>query len=64
LAAAGAPQTNVAGDVASIDNEGWSLYGAPWLQPVATGRKSDGLKNRKNKRKPLLWVCDRCRQKW
>jgi hypothetical protein len=23
-------------------------YGAPWLQPVATGRKSDCLKNRQN----------------
>jgi hypothetical protein len=26
--------------VARTDTEGWSLYGAPWLQPVAIGRKS------------------------
>jgi hypothetical protein len=32
---------------------GWSLYGAPWLQPVAIGRKRDGLESRGNKRKQL-----------
>jgi hypothetical protein len=26
--------------VAKIDNKGWSPYGAPWLQPVASGGKS------------------------
>jgi hypothetical protein len=35
------------------------LYGAPWLQPVATGRKSDGLRNRRNRRKPFAASCDR-----
>src|SRR6266567_7424416 len=29
--------------VSRADNGGWSLYGAPWLQPVATGRKSPTL---------------------
>jgi hypothetical protein len=32
---------------------GWSLYGAPWLQPVAISRKSCGRKSRRNKRNPL-----------
>src|SRR5213596_3221152 len=45
--------------VALSDNEEWSLYGAPWLQPVATGRKSDGLRNRRNKRTPFAAGCDR-----
>jgi hypothetical protein len=39
--------------VASTDYGGWSLCGALWLQSVATGRKFDGLQNRRNKRKPL-----------
>jgi hypothetical protein len=30
------------------------------LQPVATGRKSNGLKNRRNKRKPLPCVATSC----
>jgi hypothetical protein len=47
-------------DVANVDNRRWSLYGAPWLQPVATGRKSDRLKNSRNKRKPLPWTATRC----
>src|SRR5438445_1664017 len=29
------------------------LYGAPWSQPVATGRKSPGPENRQSKPKPL-----------
>jgi pimeloyl-ACP methyl ester carboxylesterase len=32
---------------------GWSLYGAPWLQPVATSGKSARPRSRKNKRIPL-----------
>ena len=39
--------------VAESDNDGWSLYGAPWLQSVATGRKRNTLRNRKNEPKPL-----------
>src|SRR5205823_5061284 len=40
-------------DVAKADNEGWSLYGARWLQPVATTGKSRGPVNRKSKPNPL-----------
>src|ERR687888_2170232 len=39
--------------VADSDNDGWSLYGAPWLQSVATGRKRNTLRNRRNEPKPL-----------
>src|SRR5919204_3901886 len=37
LAAAVTPPTSYALDVSSRDNKGWSLYGAPCLQPVAIG---------------------------
>src|SRR5919204_3020885 len=37
--------------VAKSGNKGWSLYGAPWLQPVATGRKSAGPQKALNKPK-------------
>jgi len=50
--------------VARQDNKVWSLYGAPRLQPVATGRKSDAARMRRTTRKPLPWVatgCDRVR---
>ncbi len=46
--------------VARGDNGGWSLYGAPWSQPVATGRKSDPLENGKNKRKALQPAATGC----
>jgi len=39
----------------------WSLYGAPWLQPVATGRKTGRLRNCANKPKPLPLVATGCR---
>jgi hypothetical protein len=39
--------------VASTDNKGWSPYGALWLQPLATGRKSDTLGSAKNEPKSL-----------
>src|SRR5215211_7187221 len=39
--------------LAETDNIGWSRYGAPWLQLVATGRKSDRRGNRKIKPTPL-----------
>src|SRR5438034_11001822 len=32
--------------VALADHKGWSLCGAPWLQPVATGSKRDGAEKR------------------
>jgi hypothetical protein len=43
------------GDAAAmtIAPRGWSLYGAPWLQPVAIAGKSTGPRNRENKRNPL-----------
>jgi len=43
-------------DVANSDNKLWSLYGAQRSQPVATGGKCDGSKNREIKPKPLPWV--------
>jgi hypothetical protein len=45
----------------SGDNKRWSLYGAPWLQPVATGRKSRGRGIRENKPKLLRRVATDCR---
>ncbi len=48
------------GYVANADNKGWSLYGAPWLQPVATGRKSLTRENGENKRKPLRPAATDC----
>src|SRR6266581_1754832 len=50
--------------VSRADNGGWSLYGAPWLQPVATGRKSPTPENGGNKRKPLPSVATSCREKY
>jgi hypothetical protein len=44
------------------DNGRWSLYGAPWLQPVATARKLDPLGNGDNNPKPLPSVATRCRE--
>jgi hypothetical protein len=38
----------------------WSLYGAPWLQPVANGGKCPGRRNRKNRRKGLPWIATGC----
>jgi hypothetical protein len=47
--------------VVRIDYKGWSLYGVPWLQPVANGGKSPRRENRKIKRKLLPWVATGCR---
>jgi hypothetical protein len=41
-------------------NEGWSLYGAQRLQPVATSGKCDAAGNGSDKRKPLPWVATDC----
>jgi hypothetical protein len=46
--------------VAISDNEGWSLYGAPWLQPVAISGKSERRGSRGNKPEPLPWVATSC----
>jgi hypothetical protein len=46
--------------VALVDYKGWSLCGAPWLQPVATGSKRDGAENGSLKRKPLPSVATSC----
>ena len=40
-------------EFASTDDKRWSLYGAPWLQPVASNGKFPGRSNRKSKRNPL-----------
>jgi hypothetical protein len=40
-------------DGSTSAERGWSLYGAPWLQPVAISGKSTGTRNRENKRHPL-----------
>jgi hypothetical protein len=45
-------------DVASTDNGRWSLYGAPWLQPVAISGKSRGRLNRRNKPEPRPPIAD------
>jgi hypothetical protein len=47
--------------VANFDNERWSLYGAPWLQPVATARKSPRRESREFEPKPLPSVATGCR---
>ena len=46
--------------VVLIPSEVWSLYGAPWSQPVATAGKCRCGRNRKNKRKPLPWIATGC----
>ena len=46
--------------VAGQDNKGWSLYGAPWLQPVAISGKSTSRRTRQNKPKPLPWAATGC----
>jgi hypothetical protein len=46
--------------VVVVGNERWSLYGAPWLQPVATGRKSKSRKTGSTRRKPLPRVATGC----
>jgi hypothetical protein len=40
--------------VATSDNAKWSLCGVPWLQPVATGRKSPRRGSRENKPSPMV----------
>jgi hypothetical protein len=44
--------------VASIDYKSWSLYGAPWLHPVATRRKTPSRENGEIKRKSVAVRCD------
>jgi hypothetical protein len=40
---------------------GWSLYVAPWLQPLSISGKSDRRRLRGNKPKLLPWVATGCR---
>ena len=58
-AASAAPGLMAAG-VASSDNEEWSLYGAPWLQPAAISGKSTGSKTRRNKQNRLPPAATSC----
>ncbi len=46
--------------VANVDNERWSLNGAPWLQLVAISGKSDRRESRGNKRIPLRLAATGC----
>jgi hypothetical protein len=46
--------------VVRSDNEGWSLYGAQRLQPVATGGKCECAGNGSDNRKPLPWAATDC----
>ena len=48
--------------VARVDDPGWSLCGAQWLQTVAISGKSHRRRSRKNKRKPWPWVAAGCRK--
>jgi hypothetical protein len=52
-------------DVAKLGNEGWSLYGAPWLQPVAVNGKPAERRSGENKPNPLRSVATGClRRSW
>lgn len=55
------PRRSSGDSVALTDYKVSSLYGAPWWQTLATGRKSERAKNGRNKRKPLPWVATACR---
>src|SRR6266508_3855130 len=46
--------------VASEDYKGWSLYGAPWLQPVAISGKSDRRRTGANKLCSPRWGSRGC----
>jgi hypothetical protein len=46
---------------AARQTQAWSLYGAPWLQPVAISGKSDKAEEGSNDRKPLPCVATGCR---
>jgi hypothetical protein len=51
--------------VVRSDNEGWSLYGAQRLQPVATGGKC-GMRRKRgsDNRKPLPWAATDCLRRY
>jgi hypothetical protein len=40
----------------------WSIYEAHRSQPVAIGGRSEGVRNRSIRRKPLPWVATGCRE--
>ena len=43
----------IVGDALPYGRQGMSIYGAERSQPVATGGKCRGARNRENKQKPL-----------
>jgi hypothetical protein len=58
LREAGRPQ-RASFHVARGDNNGWSLYGAPWLQPVATDGKSSFERKPQKRAKTVAVGCER-----
>jgi hypothetical protein len=54
-----APPIDNYADVSRTDNKSWSLYGAAWLQPAATGCKSADVRNRRKQAKTVAVGCDR-----
>jgi hypothetical protein len=66
-APSGTPRTPEAApasrDVARAENKGWSLYGAQWAQPVATGGKSQRRETAEASQEPLPWVATGCGRK-
>jgi hypothetical protein len=57
-----AAHTRLRSPVVLGGNTGWSVYGAPWLQPVATSGKLDPRRSRKDRRKPLPCFATGCRK--
>ncbi len=60
LLAYGDPARSGTSEVTFMASRVWSLYGAPWLQPVAIAGKSAAPRNRKNKRDPLRLAATGC----
>jgi hypothetical protein len=60
LLAYGDPARSGTSEVTFMASRVWSLYGAPWLQPVAIAGKSAAPRNRKNKRNPLRLAATGC----
>jgi hypothetical protein len=50
------PRTSL---VASTDCKGWSLHGAPWLQRLATRRRSESPQSQREQAKTLAARCDK-----
>jgi predicted dithiol-disulfide oxidoreductase (DUF899 family) len=54
------PRPDLRSAVSTLSFHGWSLYGAPWLQPVAISGKSTERGSAENKPKPLPWAATSC----